>query len=99
MHIPVIVTGYETYRFNTWLPGWTAADNLDGAGLDFQSGRPVDVAVPTADLEAMVATGRPVSNNALIAMHIASTGRANRRPFGSPVVAVRINDRWVEPLG
>jgi hypothetical protein len=97
--IPVIISGYERFRFTTWLDGWKAEDNLDGSHGDLQSGRPVDVAVPTTDFNNMVASGRPEGPISMVERRMLQNTRPNPQdvPFNSPVVAVRIDGRWVEP--
>lgn len=94
VQLSVIVSGYETLRFGEWFDPWLKTDNM--AGSDFQSGRPIDVAVPVPILQQMIATGQPVYSGSMANM--VPGGPWAPRTYRLPVVAVRINDRWVEPI-
>jgi len=99
VQISAITTGYETLHFASWILDWHASDNADRANGDFQSGRPIDIAIPTAAFNAMVETGQAAQSYPSItdSMRDRSSSRRQGEPFHSPVAAVRIDGRWVEP--
>ena len=54
--VSVLVTGYYDFHLDTWFSGWTELDNITVD--DYQSGRPVDVAVPIEAYHRLIDDGR-----------------------------------------
>ncbi len=89
--VSLLVTGSQTLEFDDWFDDWTVQDDM-GRSRDMQSGRPIDVAIPTDMFDKLVRTGDYSSQ------HMIQIEASDRyAPFGAPLVAVRIGDRWVEP--
>ena len=79
-----LLSGHTTYQSPEWFADWTPDDNWNSS--NHQSGRPVDIAVPIDDYEAL--TGRRP-----LALRTYDRGT---NKFGSPIVAIRIENRWHE---
>jgi hypothetical protein len=93
--ISEIMSGYGVYVFSTWFDDWGAGDNLYKP--DFESGRPIDVAIPIDIFNEIVTTGRLRETATSTAIRLMLP--EDKQPYSQPVVAVRIGGRWVEPLG
>ena len=87
--VSMLVTGSDDLLFREWFSDWdTARDNI---GSNMQGGRPLEVAIEATILDRIIATGTHVSQ------HLIHLEDERYRPFGSPLVAIRIGERWIEP--
>lgn len=96
-----LTTGHDHYHFSTWFKDWSARDNFNGD--DFQSGRPVDVAIPVVVYDQLVGTGEPVMRSTILGGTARRSGFFARiaRPddlVQAPIAAVKIDGRWEFPL-
>ncbi|GAC1373057.1 MAG: hypothetical protein NVSMB39_7310 [Candidatus Saccharimonadales bacterium] len=87
-------SGSGNYRFNNWFADWTDEDYMHPD--DLQSGRPIQIAIPVDAFEVLEAGHTLPKWDA--GWYFAPTGLGQRdTPFRSPVAAVLIDGRWVEP--
>jgi len=105
VNIGVIVQGYETLHFDHWIADWNSeADNLNPD--DLEAGRKVEVAIEVEALEQLITTGTylqasridPMTGSLLTNSTTANQTLLGQEPYSWPIVAVRIDGQWAEPL-
>ena len=89
VEVSLLVSGSQPLLFNEWFADWDIS--RDNIGMDKQAGRPVDVAVEAEMLDRLIHTGQPITQLEY------PLERGRFRPFGMPLVALRVGERWVEP--